>query len=289
MSYFTSAYRFNGGGPEDRLGSAVIISAAFHLLAAGLVIFILPNLFIKNDKTEKIIIDAWIIPGDIRTSAFDESLVDPDKSSRDEGRVNNNTDPPEPRPEPVMAEELKVAVDDYIIPINKESQETRKDPIKTSSRPDAIILPPIDRPEPASAIKPGAGEAGGGGMGGSEGTRVLPPEMAAYYGRVRGIISRNWTRPSETMASDITAVYAVTIEPDGQMSRVELLSSSGNELYDASVMRALGRSIYLPELPPAFGGRPIKVGLQFRLSDMLMAAPRVKIPAADELPANGFF
>lgn len=284
MSYFISPYRFDGGDPEGQLGWAVFLSAAFHLLAAGLIIYVLPTLLTSKDKPE-IIKDIWVVdlPGDPRTSTFDEPLIDPRQVSRDEGRLTNNTDQPKPPPS-VQAEPL-VTVEEYIVPLgdlDDKQRNNNREPVRIAARPG--ISTPVVAPEPASAIMRGEGVGGGGGTGGSDGPQKLHPEMAGYYGLIRSIISRNWTTPNDTFSRDIVAVYAVTIEPDGRMSQVKLMTSSGNESYDASVLTAINLSKHLPELPPIFQGQTIRAGLMFRLSDLLQAKPRVQAPAPGDLP-----
>lgn len=80
----------------------------------------------------------------------------------------------------------------------------------------------------------------------------------SYLGLISGLIRKNWSIP-ETVPKNLEAVVSVRILPNGQIVIEGFEKSSGNSLFDSSVIRALRNSSPLP--PPK---SEVVVGLRFK-------------------------
>lgn len=102
--------------------------------------------------------------------------------------------------------------------------------------------------------KPQTGSLDIGSSGNLRGEAVSP----SYLGLISGLIRRNWSIP-ETVPKNLEAVVSVRILPNGQIIIEGFEKSSGNTLFDSSVLRALRNSSPLP--PPK---TEVVVGLRFK-------------------------
>ncbi len=91
----------------------------------------------------------------------------------------------------------------------------------------------------------GAGVLGGNKMGGGV---QRPPAFFTYRDLLKNHIKSVW-RWFDTSAALIAEVK-FSILPDGTLEDVELVSSSGNSLYDDSVVRAVYKASPVPQPPP---------------------------------------
>lgn len=91
----------------------------------------------------------------------------------------------------------------------------------------------------------------------SEGSRV-EAVSASYLGLISGLIRKNWSIP-ETVPKNLEAVVSVRILSNGQIIVEGFEKSSGNTLFDSSVLKALRNSSPLP--PPK---TEVIVGLRFK-------------------------
>jgi colicin import membrane protein len=89
----------------------------------------------------------------------------------------------------------------------------------------------------------GTNAAGGGGT-------VVGFEFLSYRQRIFGLIKRNWA--NAVRRAGLVAVVRFALAPDGEVSSVELVSSSGDKNYDQSVVRAVQRSSPLPPPPERY-------------------------------------
>jgi len=106
-------------------------------------------------------------------------------------------------------------------------------------------------------------EASGGASGGSQ---AVDPAIQIYLDQISIIISNNWL-PSVEPGAGLEAIFAIKIEPNGQVSVVRPKRLSGNSDYDRSVEQAIGRSV-LPPLTAVFEGRAYTAGLVFNSDRM---------------------
>ena len=117
----------------------------------------------------------------------------------------------------------------------------------------------------------GSGE-GSQSTGSSSGARI-DPRMSQYFAHIQEIVERNWSWTSlpGIDESKLKALVEITIEPNGRISALKVVKSSGNQEFDHSVLRAINRSNPLPAPTPVFEGKTVKVILdctpeQFRRS-----------------------
>lgn len=90
----------------------------------------------------------------------------------------------------------------------------------------------------------GAGRVGGQGMGGGE---LRPPEFFTYRDLIKRTMKKNWSWFDT--ATSLRATVTFSIEPNGELGDVSIVKSSGNSLFDNSVIRAILKSSPLPPPP----------------------------------------
>ncbi|KXS56600.1 MAG: hypothetical protein AMR96_01745 [Candidatus Adiutrix intracellularis] len=117
-------------------------------------------------------------------------------------------------------------------------------------------------------ITQGQGQDEGSESGGASPGERIDPLKAAYYQHLKDIVSSNWLPPSGSLAAGLQAIFAIRVEPNGQLSGMRLEKSSGTPDYDMSVERAIRKSSPFPPLPPVFNNTSEIAGLKFGLSEM---------------------
>jgi colicin import membrane protein len=93
------------------------------------------------------------------------------------------------------------------------------------------------------SIGDGTTDAGGGGS-------VVGFEFLSYRQRIFGAIKSNWT--NTVREAGLVAAVRFQLAPDGTVSAVELVRSSGDRVYDQAVVRAVQRSNPLPPPPERY-------------------------------------
>jgi protein TonB len=159
-------------------------------------------------------------------------------------------------------------------PPTKETPVPESEPVETaapqveapvqSSSEDAMAAPEqkvTPRPTPAPAPAGSAGLSVGGG-----GDRQIPGipsdfHFTYYVQRMLALIESRWYKP--VAPAETRAVVRFTIYRDGQVSRIELETSSGNSSFDRAALRALYAANPLPPLPPAYSKPSLTVHLTF--------------------------
>jgi len=116
---------------------------------------------------------------------------------------------------------------------------------------------------------PTAGANGGAGAdasGLSFGTSVAALDVdfpyAFYVEQMLTLIGANWLKPEVTEGT--AAVVGFTIQRDGRITDVKLITASGLGVYDRAAVRAIFAANPLPPLPPEFPGERLGVHLRFR-------------------------
>lgn len=94
------------------------------------------------------------------------------------------------------------------------------------------------------------GTVGDGTAATGAGGSVVGFEYLSYRQRIFGLIKGNWVNP--VRRAGLVAAVRFEIAPDGTVSGVQLLSSSGDKTYDQSVVRAVQRSNPLPPPPERY-------------------------------------
>ncbi|MDL2316092.1 TonB C-terminal domain-containing protein, partial [Desulfovibrio sp. OttesenSCG-928-A18] len=105
-------------------------------------------------------------------------------------------------------------------------------------------LTELDKELKAGGSGPDAQGTGPGGSGG-DGYGILGAYQDSIISRVR----ENWSWPGRTDRRNFTAVVNIQIASDGTIKSARLVSPSGNNFFDATVMRAIATTAVL-EPPP---------------------------------------
>jgi TolA protein len=105
--------------------------------------------------------------------------------------------------------------------------------------------------------QPGQGPIGLGGSGG--GGQQIGIELAGYMLRLTERIRSRWTNPLQVQG--LVAIVRFDIAPDGTVSNVQVVQSSGNAAYDQSAARAVMLANPVPA-PPAGQAAPLADGVQ---------------------------
>ena len=102
---------------------------------------------------------------------------------------------------------------------------------------------------PASTTQARAGKGGGGGSSGGG---------ADYYAVVVARIRQQWVYP-DTLDRDLEAIISIRIAKDGSVTLGGIEKSSGNRLFDRSVLNAISKASPLPSPP-----KEMEIGVRFR-------------------------
>lgn len=107
------------------------------------------------------------------------------------------------------------------------------------------------------------GGAGGGGSGGGD------PALRIYQMEVEVLIKSNWSFP-DALANrkNIEAVVLLKVKNDGTVTGMDLISPSGNRIFDESVLKAIEKSKPLPPLPEGYKKRNEELEINFNLKDL---------------------
>lgn len=90
-------------------------------------------------------------------------------------------------------------------------------------------------------------------------------EYRRYYDLVDQRVYENWIPPPNTDLNnqDLMTVVAITMLPDGRILKSFIEESSGNPLFDQTVMRAILKSNPLPPPPIGLDQQSYELGLNF--------------------------
>src|SRR5262245_9039429 len=110
------------------------------------------------------------------------------------------------------------------------------------------------------------GTVGDGSTATGGGGTVVGFEYLSYRQRITNLIKRNWA--NAVRRAGLVAVVRFDLAPDGAVSGVQLLSSSGDKNYDQSVMRAVQRSSPLPPPPERYREEFRQVDVDFHSEEL---------------------
>lgn len=107
----------------------------------------------------------------------------------------------------------------------------------------------------------GSSRGGGGGLTGGVGSL----EYNAYYEQISRKIWENWIPPQtyDPKSERYKTIVRIKILPDGTIEQNYIEKSSGNRLFDESVMRAILKSNPLPAPPSGFASSGLEIGFIF--------------------------
>ena len=179
------------------------------------------------------------------------------------------TEPPAPEPpKPEPTDDIKTPDPEKPPEVKKLEPPKPKDIRQTNRivRKDFKAPPPKDKPlseaEIARLLKMGAriGE-----------TTSVPDDdqiaMGAYFNKVRDRMYAVWQQPSQLASlPGLSTDVRVTVEPGGAVAARAKVRSSGNDLMDDSVMKAVNSVKALPPLPVGHR-RPVDITITFELDN----------------------
>ncbi|OGP15714.1 MAG: protein TolA [Deltaproteobacteria bacterium GWA2_55_10] len=118
------------------------------------------------------------------------------------------------------------------------------------------------RPAPTEAAmraaKPGNAPARAGSTGGS-----LESKYPAYYGIIRDRVQQNWIYPPGTRESKTSVIISLKIARSGKILDASVEKSSGNTVFDESLLSAVWKASPFPPLPVEFEGNYLETGIRF--------------------------
>lgn len=124
-----------------------------------------------------------------------------------------------------------------------------------------------DRPSPSP---PPAGQGASRSTAARETGAGTGAVVNAYYAQIWSRIRGNWVLPQGLLSADPwEAIVQVRIQRDGSIADLRFEKTSGNRLFDASVLRAVQKSAPFPPLPASFGASSIDLGIRFRPLELL--------------------
>jgi len=182
----------------------------------------------------------------------EEKKVEP-KVEEKAAEVSTKVEPvvspkPEPKKEEKKPEPKKEEPKKPEPPKKKEEEKPKKDPNKEKLELEKEYLKAMQRYQGESTDAGGqgfgAGRVGGQGMGGGE---QRPPEFFTYRDLIKRTVKKNWNWFDT--ATSLRASITFSISRNGELSDVSIVKSSGNSLFDNSVVRAVLKSSPL-EPPP---------------------------------------
>jgi len=150
------------------------------------------------------------------------------------------------------AKEARVKTEKMIVSREKELNKALQDiSAKVQSRTEA-------------AIDEGTGEGGGASGSADVGLR-LQIYKTNIWNKVRG----NWSYP-DIMSGGyaLEALVTVKVQKDGNVVGFRLVKSSGNQLFDQSVLRAVQHSNPFPPFPDGYVKSYEEIELRFSLADL---------------------
>jgi len=142
---------------------------------------------------------------------------------------------PEPAPEPEPEPEFEqITREEFERRFGKP--EPTREPQRRPARPQ-VDAPRLDTSTIRSALESIVVE--------TPQTRTAPSTSARdqralydYIARLRAQIEARWQPPAATAGRGLEVVIRLAVAPDGRISRARVLQSSGNEVFDASALRA---------------------------------------------------
>ena len=88
----------------------------------------------------------------------------------------------------------------------------------------------------------------------------------AYFSRLRAHVMAYWDLPRLLADKNLKAIVSIQVNPKGDITRIELEKTSGNEAFDQIVIETIKNSSPLPQ-PPEELSSLLKEGVGFRFPD----------------------
>lgn len=114
--------------------------------------------------------------------------------------------------------------------------------------------------EAGNAVAAGAGPVTAGG-GPNASRETLETRFHAYYALIRDSVQENWRYPYKD--DKVIIIVSVKIFKDGRLISSEIEKSSGNALFDESLLSAIKKASPFAPLPQGFPGDYLEAELRF--------------------------
>jgi colicin import membrane protein len=119
-----------------------------------------------------------------------------------------------------------------------------------------------------AALRARFGDGGDGDAAAKAAAGLQQVRLRAYQESVREQIVDAWILPlPQDAARNLQATALLTVNRDGYITQLELLKTSGNSLFDESLLRAIKQAEPLPVLPEDYRGEFLEVEMRFRPGD----------------------
>jgi TonB family protein len=109
------------------------------------------------------------------------------------------------------------------------------------------------RPQTSTAQNPAGGAA----------KADLERKYPAYYGVIRDKVQDSWIYPEGLKDDKISVIVSIKIARTGKLLDVSVEKSSGDQAFDASLLKAVKKAAPFPPLPVDLEGSFLETGLRF--------------------------
>lgn len=148
-------------------------------------------------------------------------------------------------------------------PSPKVAEKAAKDGVKPKAKPTPkkAKTKQADKsgPQPIAGLSEAAASRLLGQRLGREPDQAVPiqtdEELVRYINTAKSKILGAWKPYGRAMGAVNVAIFAIRVEANGRVSRVQLSKSSGNPDFDLTVERAVKKASPFPPLPSVFGGQ----------------------------------
>jgi TonB family protein len=172
--------------------------------------------------------------------------------------------PPEPAVPEEVLEEIKPSGGDEAARLDRRRKieelemEARRLYESYTTEEDATTGESV-QPAETDVDAPSATRTPTGGNGAPSNIR-----FRAYHDRIWAKIRSSWVIPVGVISeAKLLTVVGIRIAADGEIEQFWIEEKSGNEYYDQSAIRAIGKANPLPPLPEE-SEAPLEVGINFR-------------------------
>lgn len=250
------------------LAPMVALSFAVHVLMAALA-FAAPYVLPRRVPAAPIIVVDLVSLPEGGAGPLEAPRATPPPPTRKKEQAPPPAPQPKPRPEPKSKKPEAVKLPE---PGKSQPPEAEAKPEPEPEVPPPVatgVTPPGASPEPGPAPgvggagPPGLGQQHGGGIGALDAETF---EFAWYRAALTQRLRSSWAKPSmPNLGAPIRTVVYFRVMRNGQITDVQLESSSGLDVLDRSALRAVYDANPLPPLPYAYKGGFLGVHFFFEL------------------------
>ena len=189
--------------------------------------------------------DAVPVPQEKKPEVKPEPPKPPEKPKEEKPKVpekpkDEKPKPPE-KPKTPPSKPAEDAVSKALADLGKETSNDTRTPGRTTASADDEI-DALRKELLGGGDTFGDGPGGAGGFGDSH-------IVGSYAESVASRIKANWDLVERADRRDMAATVRLTIAPDGKVTGTEILSSSGSQMFDDAMLKAIRLSVLEPPPP----------------------------------------